>query len=104
DPATGAITVADNTNLTTSSPFSLTVQVTDNNTTPLSSSATVTITATPVNNHPTIAGQSFSVVDGSPNGTVVGTVVAGDPDAGQTLKYAIIGGNTGGTFQIDANT
>ena len=38
------------------------------------------------------------------NGTVVGTAVASDPDAGDTLSYAITGGNTGGAFAINAST
>ena len=38
------------------------------------------------------------------NGTVVGTVAASDPDAGDTLSYAITGGNTGGAFAINATT
>ena len=102
DPFTGKITVASNAVLAASSPFHLTVQVTDNNTTPLSSSATVTITAIAPNTQPAIANQTLTAVDGSPNGAVVGTVVATDADPGQTLTYAITAGNTGNTFQINS--
>ena len=35
---------------------------------------------------------------------MVGTVAASDPDAGNTLSYAIVGGNAGGAFSIDAAT
>ena len=41
---------------------------------------------------------------GSANGTAVGTVQAKDPDAGQTLTYAITAGNTDNAFQINGTT
>src|SRR5262249_41071081 len=60
---------------------------------------------------PTIASQSLSVAENSNGGTVVGTVVASDPDVGQTLTYAItggnevvVGGNTVNAFTIDHDT
>jgi hypothetical protein len=104
DSFTGQITVNSNATLAANSPYALTVQVTDNNTTQLSNSATVTITAVAPNTAPVIANQTLTAVDGSPNGAIVGTVVASDPDAGQTLTYAITGGNVGNTFQINSAT
>ncbi len=56
-----------------------------------------------VDEPPVISNQSFSVATGFVNGTVVGTVAASDPE-GQTLTYAIIGGNTGGAFAINSAT
>ncbi|MFO1004813.1 MAG: NF038122 family metalloprotease [Planctomycetaceae bacterium] len=38
------------------------------------------------------------------NGTIVGTVVASDVDAGQRLTYAIVDGNTGNAFAINPTT
>jgi hypothetical protein len=35
---------------------------------------------------------------------MVGVVGATDPDAGQTLSYSIVGGNTNGAFAIDPST
>ena len=35
---------------------------------------------------------------------MVGTVLADDPDAGDSLTYAITDGNTGGAFALDAST
>ena len=61
-----------------------------------STSATINLNQTPI-----INPQSFSIAENSPNGTVVGTVIASDPDAGDTLTYAIIAGNTGPTFDIN---
>ena len=52
-------------------------------------------------NTPNISNQSFSVDENSVNGTVVGTVFASDPD-GDSLSYAITGGNTSGAFAINA--
>src|SRR5207253_2375937 len=100
DPATGVISVLDNTSLNANSPFNLTISVTDNNAAPHTSNANIKITVTSPNNAPQISNQTLSAVDGSPIGTVVGTVTATETDVGQTLTYAIIGGNTGGTFQI----
>lgn len=44
------------------------------------------------------------VAEHSAFGTNVGQVSANDPDAGQTLTWQIIGGNTGGAFQINPAT
>ena len=55
----------------------------------------------PENSPPIINNQNLAPVrEGSLAGTIVGTVVAFDNDADQTLAYAIIGGNTGGAFAI----
>ena len=54
---------------------------------------------------PIIDNQTLTSVDeNSTNGTVVGTVAASDPDAGDTLTYTITGGNTGDAFAINAST
>jgi len=55
------------------------------------------------NQAPVVANQSFSVAEGSVAGTLVGTVVASDPDAGQTLSYAVTAGNTDGAFAFVGN-
>ena len=57
-----------------------------------------------VNHAPALPGQSFSVAEAAPNETVVATVAASDPDVGQTLAYAIVGGNTDNAFAIDPST
>ena len=53
-----------------------------------------------INSAPNIDPQSFSVAENSSNGTVVGTVVATDPDSGDTLSFSITGGNGLGAFAI----
>jgi Cadherin domain/RTX calcium-binding nonapeptide repeat (4 copies) len=47
---------------------------------------------------------TFTIAENSANGTAVGTVTATDVDAGQTLTYAITGGNSAGAFAINAAT
>jgi VCBS repeat-containing protein len=104
--STGVLTVANSSalNFETTPSFALIVKVQDNGTGTLSSQATVTVSLTNVNEVPVINNQAFSVAENSANGTNVGTVVASDPDAGQTLTYSILSGNTSGAFAINAST
>lgn len=104
--STGQLRVANSAalNFETTPIFALTVQVTDNASPPLSASNTVTISLTNVNEAPVVAAQTFSVAENSVNGTVVGTVVASDPDANTTLSYSLTAGNTSGAFAINAAT
>ncbi|MHC4996542.1 MAG: cadherin domain-containing protein, partial [Planctomycetota bacterium] len=55
------------------------------------------------NSPPQIADQSFTIDENSTLGYEVGTVVATDPDVGDSLTYAITGGNGSGAFAIDDN-
>ncbi|MGV8964415.1 MAG: cadherin domain-containing protein, partial [Candidatus Saccharimonadaceae bacterium] len=99
--STGVITVANSATLIQGSVI-LTVRATDNGSPILWSAAAITITVTsPPNQAPVIAAQSFSIVQNLPNGTLVGTIVASDPNAGQTLTYSITTGNTNTTFAIN---
>ncbi len=106
NPGTGGLTV-NNTNalnfenITT---FGLTVRVQDNGQGNLYSQATITVNLTNVNENPVINNQAFTIAENSANGTSVGTVVASDPDAGQTLTYSITAGNTSNAFTINSNT
>jgi hypothetical protein len=60
----------------------------------------------PANTAPVISSsQSFSVNENVSLATVVGTVVATDPDANSTLSgWTIVSGNTGSAFAINAAT
>ena len=69
-----------------------------------SSDATVTITVSQVNDPPVAVDAGFSVAENSLTGTMVGTVTASDPDAGQALAYAITTGNEDDKFAIDSAT
>ena len=64
----------------------------------------VLLNTTPRNQPPVIADQTFTVAENSAAGAAVGTVVASDPDAGQTLSYRITAGNAAGAFAIDSGT
>ncbi|MES2788344.1 MAG: ELWxxDGT repeat protein [Planctomycetota bacterium] len=101
---TGQIVVSNATALSSNTQFSLTVRVTDNGSPSGYTDAVITIGAAPANQAPTISNQGFSVAENSANGTNVGTVVASDPDVGQSLNYAITAGNAAGAFSINALT
>jgi hypothetical protein len=104
--STGQITVANNTLLDfeTNPVFNLSVQVTDNGIPVMTDQAAITINLMNVNETPGINNQTFQVEENSGNGTVIGTILAVDPDNGQTLTYTILSGNTGGTFAVAAST
>ncbi len=106
DPSTGALTVSNSSaiNSSVNPVFNLTVEVTDNGTGTLSSQAMMTINVTDSNQPPQINAQTFTVAENSPNGYQVGVIEASDPDAGQTLTYMIMGGNTGLAFLINTVT
>lgn len=53
------------------------------------------------NSKPEINDQTFSVLENSANNTLVGKVVASDPDTNQTLSYSILSGNTDNVFEIN---
>jgi hypothetical protein len=69
----------------------------------LARNAAVTVRIVNVNEAPTVAAQSFSILENSPVGSLVGTVVASDPE-GQALTYSILSGNTSNAFVIDSQT
>ncbi|MCF8405350.1 MAG: cadherin domain-containing protein, partial [Bacteroidales bacterium] len=69
--------------------FNLIVQVVDNASSPLSANADIVINLNDINEPPSISNQSFSLDENSANGSTVGTVLATDPDNGQTLNYSI---------------
>ncbi|HET6425430.1 MAG TPA: cadherin domain-containing protein, partial [Planctomycetaceae bacterium] len=106
NPATGVITVSNSAalNFETTPLFNLSVTATDNGTPALSSSATVSVQLTNVNEAPMVSSATLAVNENSTSGTVVGTVTATDPDAGQTRAFAITGGNTNNAFTINSST
>lgn len=84
--------------------ITLVVKVQDNGTGNLVSQANVTVTLINLNEAPLIVNQSFSVTENSSIGSQVGTVVASDPDAGQTKAFSILSGNTNSAFAINSST
>lgn len=53
---------------------------------------------------PVVNDQSFSITEGSSNGTSVGTVVASDSNPGDTLTYSILSGNTNSAFALNSSS
>ncbi len=58
----------------------------------------------PENQAPVASDAAWQLTENSTAGTVVGVVSASDADAGQSLTYAIIGGNVNNAFAIDPVT
>ena len=106
NPTTGQITVADSAllNFETTPSFVLTATVTDNGTPTLNDTAVITINLSDVNEAPVVNDQTFTIAENSANGTVVGTIVSTDPDAGQTRSYAVTGGTGQTAFLVNATT
>lgn len=108
DPVTGQITVNDATALDfeNTPPFVLTISVTDDGVPALTSSALLGIKLTDVNDAPIVYNHTISLAENTPNGTNVFdySQIASDQDVGQTLSYAITGGNSKNAFAIDAAT
>jgi hypothetical protein len=69
-----------------------------------SSDATVTITVDCTNQFPVIADQSFAVDENSPAGTVVGILVASDPDPDSVLVFSVTGGSGETAFAVDPDS
>ena len=58
----------------------------------------------PANVAPVVTAASFVIDENSAVGSAVGQVIATDANAGQTLTYSIVGGNTNSAFAINAAT
>ena len=101
--ANGQITVANGSLLDHETAPSRTLTVTVTDAAGLTDTATVTVGVTDVNEAPTAADASFTIAENAGTNAVVGSVTASDPDAGDTISYAITGGNADGAFAIDAN-
>ncbi|MBI5759286.1 MAG: cadherin repeat domain-containing protein, partial [Planctomycetales bacterium] len=104
DATTGQITVSAPSLLDfeTTPVWTLTVRATD--ATGLFDSAAVTINLTNINETPDVLPATFSLVENSTAGTLVGTVFASDVDAGDVLSHAITAGNPSGAFAMDSTT
>lgn len=111
DSSTGRISIADTSLLDfeTQSQHTITVSVRDSAKNSYSEQFTIHLLdepeadpLPPSNQAPSIGSLSNASVDeNSPGGTVVGTVAASDPDAGDTLTFALLD-DAAGRFMIDA--
>ncbi|HLO90422.1 MAG: cadherin domain-containing protein [Chloroflexota bacterium] len=82
--------------------FTLQVTVTDNLN--ASSAAIITINLSDVNEQPTSDDQGFNINENSGNGTLIGNIIAADPDQNQTLTYTITSGNNNQVFLLNSST
>ncbi|MCW2309263.1 cadherin domain-containing protein [Rhodobium gokarnense] len=104
DAATGEITVADRSLLDYETRTSLDILVRATDSGGLYQESTETIAINDVNEAPDSLTVSLSTIDeNSAAGTIVGTVSATDPDAGDSLTYSLVD-DAGGAFAIDAAT
>lgn len=110
NPTTGQLTVANPgaVSFESNPQFVLQIDVVDGGSPQRSASQSVTININDVNEAPEVfAGQTFTIPERSTVNTVVGTVVALDPDLtapANTLTYSIVSGNTGNAFAINPGT
>ncbi|MCP3880985.1 MAG: hypothetical protein GY701_21695, partial [Sulfitobacter sp.] len=97
NPTTGTITVNDSGDLDYESTTGFDLEVSATDPGGLSDTATVTIALTnlaePGNDRPEAQDAAFTLPENSPASTDVGSVMAADLDAGDTLTYAITEGN-----------
>ncbi|WP_346187454.1 cadherin domain-containing protein [Rubritalea halochordaticola] len=99
--ATGEITTAAALDYEAATQFVLTVEVSDGS---LVDTATITVNVSNVNEAPVASDASGIVAEDASVGTSITTVTSTDPDAGDSVSYAITAGNTGGVFAINATT
>lgn len=107
NPETGEIFANAPIPATANQSFALVIQVTDNAENPLSAQANVTITSlkiAEINSRPVAQNLIVEIAGNFEVNDLIGKIVASDPDAGQLLTYAIIGGNEEGLFHIDMET
>jgi VCBS repeat-containing protein len=103
DSRTGALTVAHGANLDFEAADShqLTVRVTDSG--GLTYDEVFSIALTDTNEAPTAKEDRLEVAENATAGTLVGRLIASDPDAGDRLTYGLTD-NAGGRFAIDRDT
>ncbi len=82
----------------------LVIQVTKPGSPPLATLATVTVNVEDVNEQPQLGFATFNINENTATGTLVATLVATDPDDGQSVSYSIAAGNTNGAFDINPAT
>ncbi|MDG2220770.1 MAG: cadherin domain-containing protein [Rubripirellula sp.] len=97
---TGAIAVAGTLDFEVQSSYTLTVRVSDPG--GLNDTATITINVNDLNEDPTVEDQTFSVAENVPNGTVVGSIEASDPDNGTSLVYTATSGTGQAVFAVNS--
>ncbi len=106
DAQTGVLTVNSSAALDfeTTPQFNLTIKAADNGNPALFATAPVTVFLRNINDAPVVTSQALTIPENLAKGSLVTTMQAHDPDAGQSLTYSIVAGNTKGTFAINPAT
>ena len=90
--------------------YTMVVQATDGGTDPLTASSTIIVTINNSNDECPVFSASFYVLDipldplNPPQLGTILTITASDPDNAGPVVYAILSGNEGGVFSINADT
>ena len=79
-------------------PVTITLTVSDGS---LTAQTSFDVTVQPINDPPTLSSATFSVSETATNGTLVGAVVAGDVDLGDTQSFSVLSGDPLGAFAIN---
>ncbi|MEM7395245.1 MAG: cadherin repeat domain-containing protein, partial [Verrucomicrobiota bacterium] len=105
DPATGTLTVNEAAAMDheANHPFSLTVEVTDDGSPSLSRSATITVNLNDLNEAPILPDQALFLPPNAIFGTVIGPVMANDPE-NNPITFAIQSGNEAGIFLLNSSS
>lgn len=98
--STGEVTVANSAALDFEATPSFNLVVEARDVGGLADTANVTVDLINQNETPSASDAIFGLVENSANGTVVGSVLATDPDVGDSLAWSIVSGNVGGAFAI----
>ena len=78
--------------------FSLGIRATD--TSGATATTVLPVSLLDVNEAPTLSASDVTIAEDEPVGATVLSSTASDPDAGESLTYAIVAGNVGGAFSI----
>lgn len=84
--------------------YSLSVKVQNLTTPELYAMITVGINVVDINEKPMIPDQAFSILENSQNNTAIGSLIATDVDAGQSLTYSIIQSSIPNAVNVDPGT
>ncbi len=104
DDVRAALLVSDNADIDfeTTPVYNLLIRATDDQ--GLTAEANIIVNLLNTNdNSPVFSNSTFTILEGSPVGTLVGTVLATDAD-GDDVTYSITSGNSEGAFTIDENS
>lgn len=84
--------------------WSIPVVIQDGLASTLSSTSTVTVQIRDVNEPPAISNQSFTILEQSPLGTLVGTVRFENPELDQAMNFQVLSGSGADRFEVNSQS